>query len=156
MQKKVCTQAFFEDRADVGTPHLDPIFIVGLPRSGSTLLEQILASHSQVDGTIELPNIISISHKLNGRQKTSDMPEYPGVLKQLTGEQFERLGRQYIEDTRVHRGTAPFFTDKMPNNFHHVGLIHLILPNAKIIDARRDPMACCFSCLLYTSPSPRD
>ena len=122
-----------------------PLFIVGLPRAGSTLLEQILASHSQVDGTLELPNILALAHRLNGRRKVTDEPRYPGILAELSAEQLEELGRKYIEDTRIYREGAPFFTDKMPNNFRHIGLIRLILPNAKIIDARRDPMACCFS-----------
>jgi len=120
-----------------------PLFIVGMPRAGSTLLEQILASHSQVDGTLELPNILSLAHRLRGRKAGESL--YPAVLHDLTPEQLSDFGEAFIEDTRVHRQGAPFFIDKMPNNFRHIGLIHLMLPNAKIIDARRAPMDCCFS-----------
>ncbi len=123
----------------------DPIFIVGLPRSGSTLLEQILASHSLVDGTLELPQIVTLAHKLNGPRRQKEQPEYPGVLANLKPPHFDKMGRQYIEETRIYRGEAPFFTDKMPNNFRHIGLILSILPNARIIDARRHPMGACFS-----------
>jgi len=144
-QAKVCTHELFERQAGKGHPARDPIFIVGLPRAGSTLLEQILASHSQVDGTMELPNILTLSHKLRKRQRITETAPYPSVLHELDGETLEEMGRSYIEDTRVHRGDAPFFTDKMPNNFRHIGLIALILPNAKIIDARRAPMDCCVS-----------
>lgn len=144
-QADVCTRALFETHRNSGCLAPDPIFIVGLPRAGSTLIEQVLASHSQVDGTLELPNILSLSHRLRDRQKVSAATSYPKILHQLSDEQLNELGRTYIEDTRIHRANAPFFTDKMPNNFRHIGLIHLILPNAKIIDARREPMACCFS-----------
>lgn len=123
----------------------DPIFIVGLPRAGSTLIEQILASHSQIDGTLELPNILAIVHRLNGRLLRQDMPHYPQVLAELSTEQIATLGQQYLDETRIHRANAPYFTDKMPNNFRHIGLIKTILPHARIIDARRHPMACCFS-----------
>ncbi len=144
-QKTFCTPALFAERAGQGCPAPDPIFIVGLPRAGSTLLEQILASHSQVDGTLELPNILSYVHELRGRDKLADRTRYPRVLGEMPAQDLRRLGERYLEETRVHRKGAPFFTDKMPNNFRHVGLIKLILPNAKIIDARRHPMACCFS-----------
>ncbi|MBO6702012.1 MAG: sulfotransferase [Pseudomonadales bacterium] len=144
-QKTVCTADLFKSRSAVGDPSRDPIFILGLPRAGSTLLEQILASHSQVDGTLELPNILSIAHELRHGDKISSVSEYPGVLLDQSSEQLRSLGERYIRDTRVHRQGAPMFIDKMPNNFRHIGLIKLILPNAKIIDARRDPMACCFS-----------
>lgn len=144
-QKDVCKQELFAAKAGAGHDARDPIFIVGLPRAGSTLIEQILASHSEVDGTMELPNILATAHRLNGRQRIDEAPRYPAMLADLGAEKLEALGRAYIEDTRVHRRGAPFFTDKMPNNFRHIGLIHLILPNAKIIDARRDAMACCFS-----------
>jgi tetratricopeptide (TPR) repeat protein len=123
----------------------DPIFIVGLPRSGSTLLEQILASHSQVDGTKELPEIMSIVRRLSGKRKKGDKSLYPEILRDLTDEQCRELGQEYIDRTRIHRGDAPFFIDKMPNNFAHIGFIRRILPNAKIIDARRHPMAACLS-----------
>jgi len=144
-QVEVCTAEFFAVRAGVGTPEPDPIFIVGLPRSGSTLVEQILASHSKVEGTQELPDLPRIVNKLEGRRSDPDSPRYPGVLAELEPENFRRLGEQYLTDTRAYRGDKPFFLDKMPNNFRHIGLIHLILPNAKIVDVRREPMACCFS-----------
>jgi len=143
-QKAVCTQELFAARCGAGHPAPDPIFIVGLPRAGSTLIEQILASHSQVDGTLELPNILSLSQRLRGRDR-SEGGAYPGILKTLSDDELSALGAEYIKSTRIHRQGAPFFTDKMPNNFRHIGLIHLILPNAKIIDARREPMACCWS-----------
>ncbi len=144
-QTDICTAEFFNSRAGAGHDAPDPIFIVGLPRAGSTLLEQILASHSQVDGTLELPNILSLSQSLRGRRRAGGESDYPKILQTLTAEKFAEMGKAYIEDTRIHRAGAPYFIDKMPNNFRHIGLIHLILPNAKIIDARREPMACCFS-----------
>ena len=142
-QKEFCTAELFEKHRGAGHTDPDPIFILGLPRAGSTLLEQILASHSQIDGTLELPNILSLAHKLRGRR--AGQSAYPAVLHDLTSEQLAGFGEKFIEETRVHRQGAPFFIDKMPNNFRHIGLIHLILPNAKIIDARRAPMDCCFS-----------
>lgn len=145
IQKKLFDAAFFKSREQAGCPAPDPIFIVGLPRAGSTLLEQILASHSQVDGTLELANIIGLAHRLNGREVSQDNPLYPGVLNTLPPDTLTKMGVDYIADTHYHRHGAPFFVDKMPNNFRHIALIHLILPNAKIIDARRHPMACCFS-----------
>lgn len=144
-QIEVCDNTFFEKVKDWGGDYADPIFIVGLPRSGSTLLEQILSSHSQVDGTMELPNIIGFSNLLNGRRQASEAALYPGVMRDLKPENFKKLADKFIKDTRCHRGEAPYFIDKMPNNFIHIGLIHAILPNAKIIDARRHPMSCCFS-----------
>jgi tetratricopeptide (TPR) repeat protein len=143
-QKAVCTADLFAAQAGRGHDAPDPIFILGLPRAGSTLIEQILASHSQVDGTLELPNILSLSQRLRGRDRTGG-GDYPGILADLSAERLQALGREYIETTRIHRSGAAFFTDKMPNNFRHIGLIHLILPNAKIIDARRNPMDCCWS-----------
>lgn len=124
----------------------DPIFIVGMPRAGSTLLEQILSSHSMVDGTQELPHILSIVHQLRTRNQSFDRLNYPRAVKELTAEELLEFGQSYIEDTRSYRGDAPRFIDKMPNNFRHIGLIKLILPNAKIIDARRHPLSCTFSC----------
>ncbi len=144
-QKRHCTAKALGDFKSGGFSAPDPIFIVGLPRSGSTLLEQILASHSLVDGTLELPNILSLAHHLRGRSKLSDRERYPRIIAELAPEQLAEMGADYIETTRIHRAGAPFFTDKMPNNFRHIGLIKKILPNAKIIDARREPMACCFS-----------
>ncbi|MCY4094793.1 MAG: sulfotransferase [Gammaproteobacteria bacterium] len=145
LQRWVCNEAFFAERIGTGCGAADPIFIVGLPRAGSTLLEQILASHSQVDGTLELHHISSIAQKLDSRRRGRDAPRYPGTLGQLKPETFRTIGEKFITETQVHRHGAPYFIDKMPNNFRHIGLIHLILPNAKIIDARRDPMSCCFS-----------
>ena len=145
LQISVCTREFFEIRSGWGAPDPDPIFIVGLPRSGSTLLEQILASHSQVEGTMELADIASATVDLEGYHKDPENRRYPGVLRDLSAEDCLRLGQKYLADTRVYRTDKAFFIDKMPNNFRHIGFIHLILPNAKIIDARRDPIACCFS-----------
>ena len=145
LQQEVFTHEFLERRAGIGCPAPDPIFIVGLPRAGSTLLEQILASHPQVDGTLELPNVLAIAARLNGRGMVQAAPRYPAVLRDMPDEAFAKLGREYIGGTRLHRRGAPRFTDKMPNNFRHIGLISLMLPQARIIDARRDPMACCFS-----------
>jgi tetratricopeptide (TPR) repeat protein len=140
--KSICDRQFFADRNGYGADVADPIFILGLPRSGSTLLEQILSSHSQVDGTLELPNILSLSQRLRRR---ADGGGYPAVLRELNATECAEFGDAFIEDTRIHRAGARYFIDKMPNNFRHIGLIKLILPNAKIIDARREPMACCFS-----------
>jgi len=145
LQSEICTAELFDAFRGAGSGCKDPIFVVGLPRAGSTLLEQILASHSQVDGTFELPNISTLAFRLDGRRRVDDDPRYPRVLSDLEPEKLKRFGQEFIEDTRIHRKGAPYFIDKMPNNFRHIGLIHLILPNAKIIDARRHPMACCFS-----------
>ena len=145
LQISICTRDFMAARGGRGAPEPDPIFIVGLPRSGSTLLEQILASHSAVDGTMELSDIASAIVDLEGHNKDPENPAYPAVLEKLKPEDFRRLGAKYLADTRVYRSGKPHFIDKMPNNFRHIGFIHLILPNAKIIDARREPMACCFS-----------
>jgi tetratricopeptide (TPR) repeat protein len=144
-QAEVFSQGFVQKHTDSGFDAPDPIFIVGLPRSGSTLLEQILASHSKIDGTMELPNILSLAQKLRRGDKMSGTSHYPSMLKTIDAKSLRSFGEAYINDTRVHRGQAPFFIDKMPNNFRHIGLINLILPNAKIIDARRHPMGCCFS-----------
>ena len=145
LQKAVCTREFFAERRGCGCDSHAPIFIVGLPRSGSTLIEQILASHSQVEGTMELADIPRLVQDLQGRESGEGEPRYPAVLAQLTPEDCRRLGEKYLADTRVYRRGAPRFIDKMPNNFRHLGLIHLLLPNARIIDSRREPMACCFS-----------
>ncbi len=143
--KIVCTSDLFSAAKGQGCQAPDPIFIVGLPRAGSTLLEQILASHSQVDGTKELVEILSIVRRLGGKKKKTDVSRYPELLADLSASQLNELGQEYIDRTRIQRGDAPFFIDKMPNNFLHVGFINLVLPNAKIIDARRHPMATCFS-----------
>ena len=128
--------------AKSSTKDRDPIFVLGMPRSGSTLVDQIISSHSKVDGTQELPNIIKIAAELN----TNNQNNYPEVLKELDDSKLSNLGKDYISETAWARDSAPFFIDKMPNNFIHIGLIKTILPNAKIIDTRRDPMDTCFSC----------
>ena len=145
LQSEVMSPEFFARHAGSGCQDPDPIFIVGLPRAGSTLLEQILASHSQVDGTQELPNIGALAYQLDGRRAISDQPRYPHCLEDIDASELQKFGEQFLADTRIHRRGAPFFIDKMPNNFRHIGLIQLILPNAKIIDARREPLSCCFS-----------
>ena len=145
MQREICTSDFFSARKGHGASSADPIFIVGLPRSGSTLLEQILSSHSQVEGTAELPDIPRMVLEFQGRDPDFANPRYPGALAELTADDCRKLGEKYLADTLRHRTGKPYYIDKMPNNFRHVGLIHLMLPNAKIIDARREPMACCFS-----------
>jgi tetratricopeptide (TPR) repeat protein len=140
--KSLCTADFFAGREQAGIAATDPIFIVGLPRAGSTLLEQVLASHSLVEGTMELPQLPQIVRDIGGRHE--DLPE---ALAALTPAQLRGFGERYLETTRVLRKTtAPFFIDKMPNNWLYLGLIHLILPNARIIDARRHPLGCCLSC----------
>ena len=144
-QIETCTRDFFRQRSGWGAAARDPIFILGLPRSGSTLLEQILASHSQVEGTQELPDVQRIALDIQGRDHDPDNPRYPAALVDMKAEDFFTLGEKYLSDTRIYRTDKPYFIDKMPNNFRHVGLIHLMLPKARIIDARREPMACCFS-----------
>ena len=130
-----------------GNKNTDPIFVVGLPRSGSTLIEQILSSHSLVEGTTELQNIIALSRKIANKKNNNSKSEYPSSLKNTDMSEFKKMGRAYLKNTLDQRVTdKPYFIDKMPNNFVHIGLIHLILPNAKIIDARRNPMDCSFSC----------
>jgi tetratricopeptide (TPR) repeat protein len=140
------TAEFFEKRRWAGAPSAEPIFIVGLPRAGSTLLEQILASHSLVEGTMELPDLAQIARELAGRiDQEHEAPFFEAVAAQGLDE-LRALGERYLDNTRVYRKTgAPFFIDKMPNNWLYIGLIHLILPKAKIIDARRHPLGCCFS-----------
>ena len=147
--KSQYTSEFFAARAGAGSPDRAPIFIVGLPRAGSTLLEQILASHSLVEGTVELPDIPQLVRELAGREgRNGEVHEAPffNAVAALDAVELRRLGERYLESTRVHRKTAaPFFVDKMPNNFLYTGFIHLILPNARIIDARRHPLGCCLS-----------
>lgn len=144
-QKEVFTKDFLSSLQGSGHPATDPIFILGLPRAGSTLLEQILSSHSNVDGTLELPNILSLSQRLRRTAVQGTIPGYPAILKQINRDNFAGFGKQFIDDTFCHRQGAAYFIDKMPNNFRHIGLIKLILPNAKIIDARRNPLDCCWS-----------
>jgi tetratricopeptide (TPR) repeat protein len=143
-QKRTCTREFFHERTGYGAAGREPIFILGLPRAGSTLLEQILASHSQVEGTQELANVPRAVLDLQGYNPDLNNPRYPGCLAPMTADEVRVLGEKYLADTRIYRTGKPHFIDKMPNNFRHIGLIHLMLPNAKIIDARREPMACCF------------
>ena len=144
-QIDVCDDLFFNEMGTGGCETKDPIFILGLPRAGSTLIEQILASHSMIDGTLELPNILSIAQNLRGDDIYGKKGNYPKSLRDLSKDKRLELGRNFIKDTRIHRKEAPMFTDKMPNNFRHIGLINLIMPNAKIIDARRYSLDCCFS-----------
>ena len=145
LQAQVCTAEFFAARRGYGSDSSAPIFVVGLPRSGSTLVEQILASHTQVEGTMELAEVPRQVQELEGREPEMGNPRYPAVLADLTAEDCRRMGERYLADSRAYRTGQPRFIDKMPNNFRHLGLIHLMLPNAKVIDARREPMACCFS-----------
>ena len=144
-QINVCNKEFFKSMGEGGFKTKDPIFILGLPRAGSTLIEQIIASHSMVDGTLELPNILTMAQDLRGEDIYGTLGKYPGSMKNLTLTDRENMGKKFIKDTEMHRDSAPMFTDKMPNNFRHIALIHLIMPNAKIIDARRYPLDCCFS-----------
>jgi tetratricopeptide (TPR) repeat protein len=144
--KALFTEAFFAERAGGGSAAPDPIFIVGLPRAGSTLIEQILASHSSVEGTMELPDITTLARRIGRPGMRVEGPRYPEALADLDPAARAALGEEYLERTRIHRKRGrPLFIDKMPNNLHHIGLIQLILPNARIIDARRAPMASCFS-----------
>jgi hypothetical protein len=140
------TADFFAARRDAGSPARDPIFILGMPRAGSTLIEQILSSHPLIEGTQELPDIAQLARRLGGRKLKSEASAYPECLAAIAGDELQALGEEYIARTRIHRKTErPLFIDKMPNNWLHAGLIHLILPNARIIDARRHPLGCCFS-----------
>ena len=139
---EVFSRDFFDRHAGAGFESDAPIFIVGLPRSGSTLIEQVLASHSQVEGTLERPTLGEIAVSV-GRY-LRDRTEYPEAVRELTDRDFRACGKQYLEETRIYRATAkPRFTDKLPNNFSHVGFLHLILPNARVINARRHPLDSC-------------
>lgn len=144
VQRSIATYspAFFAECATVGCPARDPIFVLGMPRSGSTLVEQILASHSEIEGLSELPDITALAAQVRGQGAGA----YPQCLADLPPAAFADLGRAYLERTRPRRSTdRPHFVDKFPGNFLHIGLIHLILPNARIIDVRRNPLACCVS-----------
>jgi tetratricopeptide (TPR) repeat protein len=144
--KALLGQAFFAARAGQGCAARDPIFVVGLPRSGSTLVEQILASHSAVEGTQELPYLPALAARLAGPARRESEGAYPDVLAVLTPGELRTLGEEYLEHAAIHRKTGrPRFIDKLPNNWAHVGLIHLILPNATIVDVRRHPLGCGFS-----------
>jgi tetratricopeptide (TPR) repeat protein len=149
--KALFRREFLAAREGGGCPAHDPIFIIGLPRSGSTLIEQILSCHSQVEGTMELPDVPAMIRALvnsdaTGTAARADRTRYPGLLAELGPERLRELGEEYLERTRIQRKTgAPLFIDKLPNNWQHVGLIHLMLPNAKIVDARRHPLSCGFS-----------
>ena len=145
LQQAVCTADFFAARGGYGCDSRAPVFIVGLPRAGSTLIEQILASHSQIEGTMELADVPRLVAQLEGRATPGGESRYPAVLAELTAEDCRQFGERYLAETLPYRRGMPYFIDKMPNNFRHLGLIHLMLPNARIIDARRGAMDCCFS-----------
>jgi hypothetical protein len=153
--KALFTPAFFRLRAGAGCEAKDPIFIVGMPRAGSTLVEQILASHSAIEAGGELPHMSSIAYRLDRGNKTHGAPgHYPEILRNLDGNRLKSLGEDYLALARPNPGLGrPFFTDKMPMNYMHTGLIRLILPNAKIIDARRHPLDCCLSCFTNYFPA---
>jgi tetratricopeptide (TPR) repeat protein len=140
------TPEFFAARSGQGSPAPDPIFILGMPRAGSTLVEQILASHPRVEGTMELPDIPALARRMAGPKEEGGDDRYMEKLAALSGDDLRAMGEDYLERTRVHRREGrPYFIDKMPNNWVHIGLIHLILPDARIIDARRHPLDCCVS-----------
>jgi len=144
--KALFSASFFAAHEGCGSQRPDPIFIVGLPRAGSTLIEQILASHSQVEGTQELPDVEVLAQRLGGPAARPSEGVYPDILAALSSPELKALGEEYLQRTKVHRKTGePFFVDKMPNNFAHLGLIHLMLPNARIVDVRRHPLGCGFS-----------
>jgi tetratricopeptide (TPR) repeat protein len=144
--KALFTADFLRSRAGQGSPAPDPIFVIGMPRAGSTLIEQILSSHSMIEGTSELPHIPALTYDLRDEAGETGAPPYPETLAELPAERLLRLGEDYLRSARLHRKTdRRFFTDKLPNNWLHIGFIQLILPNAKIVDARRHPLACCFS-----------
>jgi tetratricopeptide (TPR) repeat protein len=147
------TPRFFAERAGWGLDRRDPIFVVGVPRSGSTLLEQILASHPQIEGTRELPDMAAIANELAVRSRVGGHSTYPQVIGTLRREDVEQLAARYLAQTQVHRPLGrPRFVDKMLGNFGHVGLIHLMFPRATIIDARRHPLGSGFSCYKQLFP----
>ncbi|PKP92994.1 MAG: sulfotransferase family protein [Alphaproteobacteria bacterium HGW-Alphaproteobacteria-16] len=144
--QRLLTAEFFAARADWGVRDAAPIFIVGLPRSGSTLIEQILASHPDIEGTQELTGIGRYMNEICGEAPSGGLPLDPAALGNLTANDARALGQRFLSEARDYRRIGrPFFIDKMPNNFWHIGLIHMILPRSTIIDIRREPMACCFS-----------
>ena len=147
--KQGFSRQFFDDIAGKGCEAPDPIFIIGMPRAGSTLLEQMLACHSAIEGTSELPDMITLTRNLKKEVKEADWGEIAvqaTILARKSSAELRMLGEKYIESTRIYRkADRPYFVDKMPNNFLNVGIIQAVLPNAKIIDARRHPMGCCFS-----------
>ena len=144
--KALFTADFLAAHAGSGCQVPDPIFVVGLPRSGSTLIEQILSSHSAVEGTMELPDLSNIAIRLADRRGRDDPTRYPECLGEMDDGQLRALGEEYLGRTRIQRRTdKPFFIDKMPHNFFHVGMLQLILPNARIVDARCHPLGACFS-----------
>jgi len=141
------TAGFFDERRGWGSPQREPIFIVGLPRSGSTLLEQMLASHSHVEGTSELSDIAAIAFQMWSRTSAAERPNYPQPVAALDRQEIEACAARYLSRTRPYRPLGrPHFVDKMLGNFGHIGFIHLMFPHAAIIDARRHPLACGFSC----------
>ena len=141
--RRFFSREFFAQHAGSGCVDASPIFVVGLPRSGSTLIEQILASHSKVEGTFELPNMLTMVRDFDHADAQHDA--YPEEVSKVPDAFFSVMGERYIRETLPLRTGRPHFIDKMPNNFSHVGLIHAILPQATIIDARRHPMDACFS-----------
>jgi tetratricopeptide (TPR) repeat protein len=153
-EKRRFTREFFAAHANIGSPSPDPIFIVGMPRSGSTLVEQILASHSSVEGCGELPSFTAIVRDLEAKRIDRDGPASDDAEALFNGKDLKVLGEEYLERCRIYRNLPrPHFTDKMPSNFHHLGFICATLPNAKIIDVRRHPLACCFSNFRQSFPS---
>jgi hypothetical protein len=152
--KRFFKPRFYRARQGWGSPAPDPIFIVGMPRAGSTLVEQILSSHSQIEGLGELRDLGDMTRRLTKEAEKRKEPPYPILLRDIDRERIAFLGEEYLNKTRRRCKTdKPFFTDKMPGNFNHVGFINLILPNAKIIDARRHPLDCCFSCFKHYFPA---
>jgi hypothetical protein len=144
--KAFFSSQFLQDHLLSGCTQTGPIFVVGLPRAGSTLIEQILASHSLVEGTMELTDIAQLARVVFDDPGNVNRVFYPEALAALAPAALRELGERYLQQTRIQRkSNAPYFIDKMPNNWMHVGFIHLILPNAKIIDARRHPLSCCFA-----------
>lgn len=144
--KLLFSTQFLREHQGFGCPDDAPIFVIGMPRSGSTLVEQILSSHSRVEGTMELPDMAQVARSIVDDPRNTPRLLFPEVLQNVTHAEFRALGEHYVQRTRIHRKAGvPHFIDKMPNNWMHAGFIHLILPNARIIDTRRHPVSCCFS-----------